>query len=135
MCLPSDIIYRVAVSGFPNLFVLTGPNTLPNGNSTLHGIECSVVYILRVLKPLLGGKSPQASTVMVKAAAEDAYNEKLQHWMQDFVYSTDVDTYFVNKQSGRNTLVWPGSQFGFYWGRCIQGVKWADYEVSRVKRS
>ena len=72
---------------------------------------------------------------MVKAAAEDAYNEKLQHWMRDFVYSTDVDTYFVNKQSGRNTLVWPGSQFSFYWSRCIQGVKWADYKVSRVKRS
>ncbi|KAL9126730.1 MAG: hypothetical protein Q9217_004257 [Psora testacea] len=124
----------VAVSGFPNLFILTGPNTLPSGNSTLHGIECSVTYILRVLKPLFTGKSPRSSTIMVKAAAEDAYNEKLQRWMQEFVYSTDVDTYFINKQSGRNTLVWPGSQFSFYWSRCVQGVKWADYEFGRTKK-
>ncbi|KAL9101023.1 MAG: hypothetical protein Q9163_003665 [Psora crenata] len=125
----------VAVSGFPNFFILTGPNTLPNGNSTLQGIECSVIYILRVLKPLFGGKRPHASTIMVKAAAEDAYNEKLQHWMQDFVYTPDVDTYFSNKQSGRNTLVWPGSQFSFYWSRCVKGVAWADYELDKAKRS
>ena len=67
------------MSGFPNLFVLTVPNKLPNGNSTLYGIECSVVYNLRLLKPLFSEKSPRSLTVNVKAAAEDAYNEKLQH--------------------------------------------------------
>ncbi|KFY45041.1 hypothetical protein V494_01170 [Pseudogymnoascus sp. VKM F-4513 (FW-928)] len=43
----------VMVPGFPNLFLLTGPNTLPSGHSTLLSIENSVAYILRLLEPQL----------------------------------------------------------------------------------
>lgn len=56
------IYYRVMVSQFPNLFLLTGPNTLPSGHSTLLGIEASVAYILRLLKPLLQKKCAVVST-------------------------------------------------------------------------
>ena len=49
---------RVCVSGFPNLFILTGPNTLPSSCSTLLGIECSVEYILRLLSRFLNDPKP-----------------------------------------------------------------------------
>jgi len=123
----------VAVSYFPNFFVLAGPNTLPNGNSTLHGIECSVIYILRVLKPLLGKWSCNPKSIMVKPAAEDAYNKRLQGLMQDFVYTEEVNTYFINKESGRNTLIWPGSLLSFWWSSCVERVKWSDYDIEKAK--
>jgi hypothetical protein len=70
------------MSGFPNLFLLTGPNTLPSGHSTLLGIEYSVTYILRLLQPLLGSKvpsnQPRASKIEIKKEAEDAFNKFIE---------------------------------------------------------
>jgi hypothetical protein len=75
--------YRVMVSGFPNLFLLTGPNTLPSGHSTLLSIENSVAYILRLLEPQLAPKSPLSqtmlSTIEVTRSAEEAFNRDLEY--------------------------------------------------------
>ena len=92
------------VSGFPNLFLLTGPNTLPSGHSTLLGIENSVTYILRLLEPLLGSegtsKKPHSSTIEVKKDAEDAFNRFVERRMKGLVYTSNVSTWYIDQERG-----------------------------------
>lgn len=87
---------RVMVSGFPSLFLLTGPNTLLSGHSTLLGIEHSVTYILRLLESLLGSKvlsnQPSASKIEVKKEAEGDFNRFVERRMKGLVYTSDIST-------------------------------------------
>ncbi|KAK2754293.1 hypothetical protein FQN54_007173 [Arachnomyces sp. PD_36] len=121
----------VAVANFPNLFLLTGPNSLPSGHSTLISIECSVEYILRLLKRVLPQPHSPGHTnawLHVKKDAQDAYNGWIQEKLQGTVYTSDVRSWYIDQRTGKNTLIWPGSQFAFWWSRCVKPVRWSDFE-------
>jgi hypothetical protein len=111
--------------------MLTGPNTLPSANSTLHGIECSIVYITRLLRGVLTGRGGKGSTLMPTADAEAQFNRKIQEQMKGLIYTNQVNTWYINMATGKNTLIWPGTQFSFYWSRCITPIKWSDWIVQR----
>ncbi|KAM0252769.1 hypothetical protein ACHAQJ_007607 [Trichoderma viride] len=120
----------VCVAGFPNLFLLTGPNTLPSGHSTLIGIECSVEYILRLISQAPGGFVPSNRVrIEVKSSSQIAFNEWIQSQMQRLVYTADVPNWYIDARSGRNTLIWPGSQLAFWWSRCRRRLAWEDFDV------
>jgi len=120
------------VPDFPNLFLLTGPNTLPSGHSTLVGIECSVEYILRVISRLA---KESTATKRVKAqvipSAHKSFNGWVQAKMQGLVYTPNVRNWYVDSRSGRNTLIWPGTQLAFWWSRCVRKIRWSDFEIER----
>jgi hypothetical protein len=120
------------VPEFPNLFLLTGPNTLPSGHSTLVGIECSVEYILRIISRL--AKEPTATKevkIQIKPSAHWSFNDWIQDKMQDLVYTTKVRNWYVDSRSGQNTLIWPGTQLAFWWSRCVRSVRWSDFDIGR----
>ncbi|KFA69361.1 hypothetical protein S40285_08754 [Stachybotrys chlorohalonatus IBT 40285] len=124
----------VSVHGFPNLFMLAGPNTLPSGNSTLHGIECSAVYITRLLGGLWGAKCTMRSdgvSLMPTQEAEARYNATVQKDIGKLIYTSQVSTWYINKETGKNTLIWPGTQFSFWWNRCVSPIKWSDWSVEK----
>ncbi|KAL2859913.1 uncharacterized protein BJX67DRAFT_386522 [Aspergillus lucknowensis] len=120
----------VTVPSFPNLFMITGPNTLPSGHSTLFGIECSVEYIMRVLQPLFShDKRDGCIWIDVRAAAHETYNTDIQNRLDKLIYSADVRNWYVDARTGQNTLVWPGTQIQFWLTRCVWPVKWEDYVI------
>ncbi|KFY31398.1 hypothetical protein V493_01149 [Pseudogymnoascus sp. VKM F-4281 (FW-2241)] len=124
----------VMVSGFPNLFFLTGPNTLPSGHSTLLSIENSVSYILRLLEPQLAPKSPLSqtlSTIEVKRSAMEAFNRDLECRLKGLVYARSVNSWYIDEQTGKNSLIWPGSQLEFWWSRCIKKIVWTDFRLRK----
>jgi cation diffusion facilitator CzcD-associated flavoprotein CzcO len=63
----------VAVDGFPNLFMLYGPNT--NGGSIMDKLETQSRYVVDKIVHILG--RPQAS-LEVKTEAVQAYNDQLE---------------------------------------------------------
>lgn len=119
------------MSGFPNLFLITGPNTLPSGHSTLLSIENSVAYILRLLEPQLAPKLPLSQTILstieVKRSAEEAFNRDLEFRLKRLVYTRGVSSWYIDERTGRNSLIWPGSQLEFWWSRCIKKIVWTDF--------
>lgn len=122
----------MSVSGFPNLFILTGPNTLPSGHSTLVGIESSVEYIVRLLHRL--GKYPDTRVKLnVKPAAQAFYNDRIQRKLSELVYTSNVPNWYIDGSTGKNTLVWPGSQFQLWQSRCVREIRWNDFEVDTRK--
>ncbi|KAL7275628.1 succinate semialdehyde dehydrogenase NADP+ linked [Rhizina undulata] len=137
--------YRgVAVPGFPNLFMISGPNTLPTANSTLVGIECSVIYVLRLLPALLPPHSifrriiswmfqrKPYTSIEAKEEPTKAYNEWIQGELAKMVFNKDTANWYTDMETGRNTLTWPGTQFLFWWDRCVRRVRWGDWEVKRA---
>ena len=92
----------IAVSGFPNLFMLYGPNT--NNGSILHNIECQVAYALRHIRRM---EDERLAWIDVRPEALDSYNEKLQRDIAAIpAWNAGVQGYY-RAQSGLNVTQWP----------------------------
>ncbi|KAL1958499.1 hypothetical protein VTO42DRAFT_4363 [Malbranchea cinnamomea] len=126
------------VASFPNFFILTGPNTIPSGHSALIGIECTVDYILRLLRPLLLPRSNRGCTadrhvgsIEVRSEAQERFNRRIQRKLDKLVCSSNgaVRNWYVDERTGRNTLIWPGTQLEFWVTRCVLPVRWSDFAI------
>lgn len=95
------------------------------------------MYILRLLEPLLRSKAlsgqPHPSKIEVKKEAEDAFNRFVERRMKGLVYTSDISTWYIDKRTGKNHLVWPGSQLEFWWSTCVEMVRWTDFVLSKEK--
>lgn len=71
-----------AVSGFPNLFLLIGPNTGLGHNSMVYMIESQITYLLDCLHTM---QQKNLRTVEVRPETEHAFNTQVQQRMQGTV--------------------------------------------------
>jgi cation diffusion facilitator CzcD-associated flavoprotein CzcO len=101
----------VAVSGFPNLFLLYGPNTNLGHNSILFMIECQVRYTIKCIERL---RQKRLALLELRADAMRTYNRQLQERHKQLVWNTCTSWYI--HESGKNTNNWPGSTVK-YWLR------------------
>jgi cyclohexanone monooxygenase len=90
----------MTVPGFPNFFMLYGPNT--NGGEIVSNLERQSEYAVRVAKRL---QREGVTSVEVKRSWCDAYNNWLQKHMRNTSW-TETHTYFVSA-SGRIVTQWP----------------------------
>jgi cation diffusion facilitator CzcD-associated flavoprotein CzcO len=112
------------VKGFPNLFLIVGPNTGLGHSSMVFMIEAQVGYILRLLDHLRGAG---AASLEVKAEAHDGYNRRLQERLGGSVWATGCKSWYQHR-SGKITALWPGFTFEF-WLRA-QRLRRGDYRLS-----
>ncbi|WP_258240921.1 flavin-containing monooxygenase [Pseudidiomarina homiensis] len=94
--------------GFPNLFLVTGPNTGIGHTSAIFVIESQMIYIIRVLQELA---QRDASSVEVTAAAEQRYTDKIHHEMARTVWQTGGCHSWYQSNSGKVTAMFPGFSF------------------------
>lgn len=94
-----------AVHGFPNMFMLTGPNTGLGHNSIIHIIESQVNYILQGVKKIL---SKQYAALEIKEEVQNNYNQKLQKKMKKTVWQTGGCISWYQDDRGNNPTLWPG---------------------------
>lgn len=114
--------YRgMAVTGFPNLFLLMGPNTALGHNSILVMIEAQVKAVMEYLGWLQRGELP---AVEVTPEAQADFNASLDDRLERTVWRTSplVGTggaivppcgSWYRHASGRNHVIWPGSANSF----------------------
>jgi cation diffusion facilitator CzcD-associated flavoprotein CzcO len=93
----------VAVAGFPNLFMLYGPNTNLGHNSIIFMIECQVAYVMQCLEEM---RRRGAARLEVKAGAMRRYNEEVQDQLRRSVWNAGCDSWYKT-ESGRITNNWP----------------------------
>ncbi len=75
----------VTVPDYPNLFVLTGPNTgLAHGGSLIFVSECQVRYVTAMLREML---ETGATRVEVTQAAHDDYNQRVDAEHAELVWT------------------------------------------------
>ena len=92
------------VAGFPNLFILVGPNTGLGHNSMIYMIESQLAYTLDALRYL---RRSGATAVEVRPQAQAAYNDALHSRMGRTVWNTGGCLSWYLDAQGRNTTVWP----------------------------
>lgn len=98
------------VAGFPNLFLLIGPNTGLGHNSMVFMIEAQVSYILDCLRIMARRK---LRIVEVQPDSEELFNEQVQRKMQGTVWNSGCSSWYLDA-NGRNTTIWPGFTFEFW---------------------
>lgn len=98
------------VAGFPNLFLLIGPNTGLGHTSMVFMMESQANYVLDALRHV---DSAGATTVEVRADAQDAYNRALQRKLSSTVWNTGGCQSWYLDANGRNTSLWPGYTWRF----------------------
>jgi cation diffusion facilitator CzcD-associated flavoprotein CzcO len=101
--------YRgTTVAGFPNLFLLLGPNTGLGHNSVVLMIESQIEYILGALKTL-----QHARSIEPRAQAQRAFTAAVDRRMAKTVWATGgCSSWYIDK-TGRNSTLWPGSTWRF----------------------
>ncbi|MCP2671407.1 NAD(P)/FAD-dependent oxidoreductase [Maricaulaceae bacterium EIL42A08] len=97
--------YRgVAVSGFPNLFMMYGPNTNLGHNSIIYMLEQQSAYIGKQVSRLL---SEDLRTLDVDPEAEARFNKKLQKRLRRTVWAADCPSWYKT-EDGLITNNWHG---------------------------
>jgi cation diffusion facilitator CzcD-associated flavoprotein CzcO len=93
----------MTVAGYPNLFLLYGPNTNQGGNSIIFILESQFRYIVGALR-LLARRGIRRFEV--RQPVMRAFNDRLQHVLKTSMWEGGCTSYF-RSVSGRITTQWP----------------------------
>ncbi len=94
----------VTVPGFPNFFVMYGPNTNLGGSSILQMLEGQAGYLGQAVDLLAAGR---VGTVEVRPEAAEHYDHEMQERLGDSVWSGECHSWY-RTDTGRITTNWPG---------------------------
>ena len=101
----AEAFLGTTVSGFPNLFMIVGPNTGLGHSSMVLMIESQITYILSCLALM---RSRGAKLLDVRADAQRRYNAQLHTRLARTVWATGGCTSWYRTSTGKNTTLWPG---------------------------
>ncbi|MFU8764371.1 MAG: flavin-containing monooxygenase [Haliea sp.] len=116
--------YRgVCVAGFPNLFMLYGPNTNLGGNSIIFMVERQVNYVAACIDKLLahGLHALEANPAVMRA-----YNDHLQGDLAGTVWVANCDSWYKNA-AGKVVNNWPRSTLYYWWH--MRSPDFADFDM------
>ena len=91
------------VAGFPNLFLLLGPNTGLGHSSMIYMIESQLAYVSDALRVM---RERGAAVAEVRPEVQAAYNRELDTRMERTVWSTGCASWYQDA-TGRNAALWP----------------------------
>lgn len=120
------------VTGFPNFFILYGPNAATGQHSVIFHSECQINYTCRLLGPVLTGRRPAAS-IMVRPEAQRRDLAWVHDKLKDLVFNSGCQSWWMDPKTKKNTFIYPDPMF-LYWLRTIFPC-WSDFEVRRVENA
>jgi cation diffusion facilitator CzcD-associated flavoprotein CzcO len=97
----------VTVAGFPNFFMLYGPNTNLGGNSIIYMLEGQIGYVLGALRAL---QAQNLAWLDVRPDVQDTFNAWVQTASRTSVWETGCHNWYTTG-SGRNVNNWPDHTF------------------------
>jgi cation diffusion facilitator CzcD-associated flavoprotein CzcO len=115
----------MTVSGFPNWFVLMGPNTGPGHTSVLVYTEAQIHYALQAIRKL---KDEGIRYVDVRQDVQDRYNAGLQKRMKHMSWSSGCNSWYLSAD-GSNHSLYPG--YASEYVIRARRFKPSEYEIAR----
>jgi cation diffusion facilitator CzcD-associated flavoprotein CzcO len=97
------------VAGFPNLFLLYGPNTNLGHSSIIYMLESQFRYVLGALAAM---RSRALATLEVRPAAQAAWQARVQRRLGRSVWNSGCASWYLDA-NGTNSTMWPGFTFEF----------------------
>ena len=117
--------HGLTVPGFPNFFMLTGPNTGLGHTSIVYVIERQVEHLAKGLAAM---RSAGVTAISPKADVSRTYNTKLQKQLQGTVWNAGGCASWYLDEHGTNTTLWPTFTFSF--ARELASFDLDDYELT-----
>jgi hypothetical protein len=117
--------YRgTTVAGFPNLFLMLGPNTTLGHSSQTVMIEAQIAYVVDAVKTLT---KRGLSSVEVDADVQEAYNKEIESLLDGSVWDARTCTSWYTDSTGRNPSIWPANTRKF-----TRGTRKFDLDAYQV---
>jgi cation diffusion facilitator CzcD-associated flavoprotein CzcO len=113
----------ITVAGFPNLFMLYGPNTNLGHNSIVYMLESQIRYVVACLTRLC---RDDIASMQIKDAVQDTFNRRIQERLHHTVWAKGCTSWYMTA-AGKNTANWPGYTLEF--SLKTSAPKWDDYTV------
>jgi cation diffusion facilitator CzcD-associated flavoprotein CzcO len=110
----------ITVSGFPNLFLLMGPNTGLGHNSMIFMIEAQARYAVAAIRAM---RDQALAAIEVRPEVEARFRAGLARRMQNTVWTSGCNSWYQAPDG--EVLLWPGFTFD-YWRR-TRRLALADY--------
>ncbi len=93
----------LTVAGYPNFFLLLGPNTGLGHSSMVYMIESQLAHVMEALQAM---DADGADTVEVREEVLARYNADIDEQLQGTVWNTGCKSWYVDR-NGRNSTLWP----------------------------
>jgi cation diffusion facilitator CzcD-associated flavoprotein CzcO len=101
----------MSVAGFPNFFMMYGPNTNLGHNSIIFMIECQARYIVDCVEQLA---ARNLGYLDLRRDVMDAYNAGLQAELERTVWAATGKSWYKT-EDGRITNNWSGTTTRYWW--------------------
>ncbi|MFN8644156.1 MAG: NAD(P)/FAD-dependent oxidoreductase [Candidatus Binatia bacterium] len=122
--------YGITVAGYPNFFMLYGPNTNLGHNTIIYMLECQMAYIIGALRAL---EAEDLRYLDLQPVMLDAYNAEIQAVLRGSAWAAAGDSWYKDAE-GHITNNWPWSTFA-YWLRTRRFDRAAYRAARRVAGS
>jgi cation diffusion facilitator CzcD-associated flavoprotein CzcO len=93
----------LSVPGFPNMFLLYGPNTNGGSGSVIYTIEAGMGHVISALREM---SRARARRIEVRRQVADAFNEELQARLAGTVWHAGCTNWYVD-ENGNDPNQWP----------------------------
>jgi cation diffusion facilitator CzcD-associated flavoprotein CzcO len=113
------------VAGFPNMFVMYGPNTNHGSGSVPYTLECQYFYVLDAIRRL---REEGLRYIDLKPEVQEAWRREMEERSATTQWMTGGDNWYVN--AGVNTNNWPGPWLEYRWR--TRKLDPGDYRAARL---
>ena len=118
----------ITMAGFPNLFLLVGPNTGLGHNSMIFMIEQQVAYVIQALAAM---DRRDVDWIEVGEQPQRRFVDRVQTRLSDSVWSGCRSWYLDD--NGRNFTIWP--HFAWKYWQQTRRLRTRDFTFGRATRS
>jgi len=118
----------INVSGFPNLFLLMGPNTGLGHNSMIFMIEAQARYAVEAIRAM---RRNALASLDVRPSVEQAFRAEMARKLENTVWTSGCRSWYMAPDG--EVLLWPGFTFD-YWRR-TRRVDLRHYEVRALAKA
>jgi cation diffusion facilitator CzcD-associated flavoprotein CzcO/acetyl esterase/lipase len=118
----------MTVAGFPNLFIMYGPNTNLGSGSIIFQLESQMNYILDAVRKF----QRRGGRLSVRPEVQASFDREIQKRLSTSVWQTGCSNWYLD-EDGRNTNNWPG--FTLEYRRRTRRLDLEDYEKSQLNTS
>ncbi len=115
----------MSVNGYPNFFMLYGPNTNLGHNSIIFMLESQFNYLLSAINTL---DQRGMNTLEVKSRVQSEFNARIQELAQATIWNSDCHSWYKT-ESGKITNNWP--DFTWRYWQLTRRINPADFVMNR----
>jgi len=117
----------ITTSGFPNMFMMYGPNTNLGHNSIILMSESQAKYITKCVSKI---ENEKWKSMDIKVSIMQSYHDTIQRRLQKMIWA-EIDQSWYKSASGNLPNNWPGRTMEY--ARITKDVDFSNYNIQKSK--